>query len=179
MKRILIILGVLAVIIVGALAYGGMFTTAVVTETEEGPYLLMGIEHKGAYKDIGPVFQKMEQLAKEKQVAGTAYAGVYFDDPQTVAEAELKSIAAVVVQSADDSLKLSTIEGIRVYPIEKGKAIVCDRNTSNTLEMIISVMKAYPAIKSYMDSHPEYQQGVKHVYELYKEEKQTRFVFQY
>lgn len=178
MKKALIVIAVFLIALAGYLAYEGMFTPATVQTTEEGPYLFMGIEHKGPYQDIMPVFKKLEAQVKEKQIKDAAFAGVYFDDPKTVAEDQLRSLACVVVKSAEDSLLLAGIEGIKVYPIEHGKALVCERNTSNMVSMIISVMKAYPAISKHIETHPELQQGIKHVYELYRGDK-TRFVFQY
>jgi len=43
--------GILALVLVSFLGYEGIFNKATAFEGEEGGYQLMGIDHKGAYKN--------------------------------------------------------------------------------------------------------------------------------
>ena len=59
---------------------------------------LLALRHVGPYWQIGPAFGKLMQWAGMHQVpiAGPA-VGIYYDDPDSVKESDLKSDAAVVV----------------------------------------------------------------------------------
>ena len=60
----------------------------------------VAVKHKGAYNKIGSAIEKLFTLAMPLgiQMQG-APAGFWFDDPKTVAEAELNSAAAFPVAS--------------------------------------------------------------------------------
>lgn len=178
MKKLLIILAALIVLLFLGLVYEGLFQKAEIKEASEGGYVLMGIDHKGAYSDIGKVFQSLSEEVKKTGIQEPAFAGVYFDDPGKVKEEDLRSYAAVIVRSADDSLKLCSIPGIHSMNIDKGNAMVCDMKTGDMISVIIATMKAYPAFEAYFKAHPEFTPQIKYVYELYGKGN-TRYVFQY
>lgn len=177
MKKFLIILGVLALVLVSFLAYEGIFNKAVAFEGEEGGYQLMGIDHKGAYKNIGNAFEKLRKMTQDAGIKDAKFAGVYFDDPETVKEADLRSFAAVIIQNQADAEKLAKLEGMHPFTIEKGHAVICDMKTWDLVSTIIAITKAYPALGEYAKKHP-FKTQPKHFYELYKEGS-TRFVMQF
>ena len=53
MKKVLEVIGVIAALFVGWLAYMGMFNTVEVIDGQEGGYKLGGIWHQGSYGLIG------------------------------------------------------------------------------------------------------------------------------
>lgn len=63
------------------------------------PRRLAAFEHRGAYHAIGPTFEKLAIWAGGQGLMGpdATMVGLYFDDPRTVPEAELRSLAAVVI----------------------------------------------------------------------------------
>ncbi len=177
LKKFLITIGILAAILISVLAYEGLFKKAVAFEGEEGGYMLIGIDHKGAYKNIGNVFEKLRTSASAVGLKNPKFAGVYFDDPKTVKEENLRSLAGVIVENDGDAQKLMKIEGARAFAIEKGHAVICDMKTKDFVSMIIAIMKAYPALGEYAEKHP-FKTAPKHFYELYKEDG-IRFVMQF
>jgi AraC family transcriptional regulator len=70
-------------------------------EIMERPALrVIGLEHRGAYSRIGPVF---ERLGAAVTAAGlwpeaVEFLGLYFDDPSSVPEPELRSLAGIAVR---------------------------------------------------------------------------------
>ena len=71
-------------------------------EIREMPdHTFAGMYHKGAYHEIAQTFEKLgEKLGKAKAWPSVkGMAGIYYDDPDNVAEADLRSMAAAVVGS--------------------------------------------------------------------------------
>jgi AraC family transcriptional regulator len=60
---------------------------------------LIGLPHRGSYMDIGRAFEQgyTHALGRKLMPDVVRLIGVYYDDPGLVAEAELRSFAAVVV----------------------------------------------------------------------------------
>lgn len=63
------------------------------------PVTLAALEHRGSYLEIEKAFNRIFAWAAERNLLGadTRLIGVYYDDPDQVAEAELRADAGVVV----------------------------------------------------------------------------------
>ena len=61
---------------------------------------LASIPHKGAYLEIGSKFEQLAVMFTSRDLWASArgMVGVYYDDPNAVAEEELSSVAGVVVE---------------------------------------------------------------------------------
>ena len=59
MKLIVSVLGVLIILIVVTLSYYGLFTRVSITEKDMGGFWLLYEQHVGAYKEVGPVMDKI------------------------------------------------------------------------------------------------------------------------
>lgn len=76
---------------------------------------LIGMQHRGDYHGIGQAFEKVGQYAVSKEIMSddTRFIGIYFDDPQSIATEELKSMACVTgdrrFANADANIEASTI----------------------------------------------------------------------
>jgi len=59
------------------------------------PMTLYGLEHRGPYHEIGPKFEELGSLLGQKGLieAATLWVGVYHDDPDDTAPADLRSHA--------------------------------------------------------------------------------------
>jgi len=177
LKKISLYVGIVILLILGYLTYAGIFNKAIAVEGEEGGYKLIGIDHKGAYKNIGKTFKNFRDAVEKVGLKNQKFAGVYFDDPKTVKEENLRSFAAVIIQNEEDAKKLLQIEGAHTFDIEKGHAVICDMKSNNIVSMIIAISKAYPALGEYAEKHP-FKTAPKHFYELYKDDT-IRFVMQF
>jgi AraC family transcriptional regulator len=89
--------------------------------TERPARRVIGIAHRGPYHRIGAAF---ERLAAEVEAKGLwpeaiEFLGVYFDDPETVAQADLRSLAGIAVR--DD---LALPEGFEQARLAAGRHAV-------------------------------------------------------
>lgn len=178
MKKILLITVIIIIALLGFLSYEGMWASANIEKSEEGGYLMIGMEHRGAYYKISNTMKRLEKEVTEAGIENPSFAGIYYDDPDKVAEDSLRSFAAVIINNPADSAKLVSMKGYKVVYVERGNALICDMKTQGMVSTIIAVNKAYPAFSAYFVTHPDEANTIKYTYELYKEGT-TRFVFQH
>jgi DNA gyrase inhibitor GyrI len=178
MKKILISIGVVIAILIGVYAYNGGFSKADVRIQHQGELLVVGMDHKGAYKNIGTAFEKVTKIKETAKLDSAVLIGVYLDDPKTVAEESLRSFAGFTVPNMEVGTAIcKNNPGCYIMPLEEGEAYVCDLKTSGTLSMIIAAMKAYPALGDAAEGMST-NKKVTHVYEMYLNGF-TRFVMQF
>jgi hypothetical protein len=178
MKKTLFVISLIVVVLLVLLSYEGIWATAKIEKAKEGGYVMMGIDHKGAYYKIGDTMKKLQDEVKAAGIENPKFAGIYYDNPDEVAEDSLRSFAAVIISNPADSAKLMAMKNYKVVEVEKGNALICDMHTPDMISTIIAVYKAYPAFSEYFASNPDEAKTIKYTYELYKEGT-TRFVFQY
>jgi hypothetical protein len=77
MKKTLIIISVIVVVLLAFLSYEGIWTTAKIEKAEEGDYVMMGIDHKGAYYKIGDTMKKLQDEVKAAGIENPKFAGMY------------------------------------------------------------------------------------------------------
>ncbi len=96
----------------------GMYPVAF--ETFPG-VILATLPHRGSYQEIGPVFDRLFMLAQSRGLAAPDVSGfgIYYDDPDQVPTAQLRSRAGVPV--ASDAL-LS--DGLERFEIPEGRCAV-------------------------------------------------------
>jgi DNA gyrase inhibitor GyrI len=175
MKKVLVIIVLLAFAAVTYLANEGLFSKVLVTEGEMPGFRVMGIEHRGPYEKIGPAFERVSAIAKEKGFE-PRMIGVYFDNPNMVAEDSLKSLAGMIV-SVEDSLVLASLPELKPLIIPAGHAAISSFETDGMASMIIGAMKSYPKLTEYV-AEKNRGEDVNFVYEVYGE-GQTQYVMQF
>lgn len=77
---------------------------------------LVGIRHVGPYHQIGEAFGRMGQWLANSGIEGAGpMVGIYWDDPRTTPEAELRSDACVQIPAGvevnDPSLTVTELQG--------------------------------------------------------------------
>lgn len=75
---------------------------------------LAALHHQGAYTDIGKAFEQVSAVFTSRGLweHATGMIGVYYDDPDAVPEADLKSVAGVVV--GDELAMAPPLEDVRL-----------------------------------------------------------------
>jgi AraC family transcriptional regulator len=65
------------------------------------PITLAGLWHRGEYTQIGDAFERLSALAGQHRLFGaqTRMIGVYFDDPDVVAQSALRSFAGISIEA--------------------------------------------------------------------------------
>ncbi|MFN5621170.1 MAG: GyrI-like domain-containing protein [Flavobacteriales bacterium] len=174
-KKILIVLSAVLLILMVYLYTQGLFASIEVVEQPMSGYRVMGIEHRGPYEKIGDAFNRIHTIADDHHVP-VRMIGVYFDNPNEVAEDSLRSLAGVIV-SVEDSLRLAAIPELTSLIIPAGNAAVSNFETDDMVSMIIGAMKSYPKLTEYVAAKNKGQE-VNFVYEVYGE-GQTQYVMQF
>jgi DNA gyrase inhibitor GyrI len=175
MKKVLVIIVLLVFAAVTYLANEGLFSSVHVAEGDMPGFRVMGIEHRGPYEKIGPAFERISAIAKEKGIE-PHMIGVYFDNPNMVAEDSLKSLAGMIV-SVEDSLALASLPELKPLIIPAGHAAISSFETDGMVSMIIGAMKSYPKLTEYVAEKGK-GEDVNFVYEVYGE-GQTQYVMQF
>ncbi len=64
------------------------------------PMKVLSVKHTGPYFNIGAAFEKLSAFVKEQniEVSDARWLGIYFDDPESVPEEELRSEACVTIK---------------------------------------------------------------------------------
>lgn len=75
---------------------------------------VIGVPHQGSYSGIGPAFERLAAIADASNLwpETREFLGVYLDDPQTVPEQELRSLAGLAVR--DDLPLPDGLEQVRI-----------------------------------------------------------------
>lgn len=84
---------------------------------------LIGFEHKGDYMKIGQQFEQLQGWLATRHLINdtTRFFGVYFDDPETVEETQLRSLACIKVDNRDS---FPMEEGLKRFDIKAGRCAV-------------------------------------------------------
>ncbi len=102
MKKVIIILVVLAVALLGFIGYSGMFSSVTITEKEMGPFTMVLKKHTGSYYKTGAVFDEVEGILKKTiDTKKLKAVGLYYDDPAKVKEEQLRSECGFIVDKVD------------------------------------------------------------------------------
>jgi hypothetical protein len=131
--------------------YLGVFTPISVEERTMGPYTLVYEEHIGSYNDVGFVFDKVYKNLLDDGIDTTLGMGLYYDDPKTTDESELRS----EVGSLIDEVQAGVIDYAKynVKTIGIDEYVVVSMPFVNTLSYFIGVIRAYPVLTKYTAEH--------------------------
>lgn len=174
MKKLLIALLIFISLVAIYLSTQGAFRDIVIEQRVMPGFRVVGVQHRGAYEKIGDAFSRAHKIADENGVA-VKMIGVYFDNPNEVAEDSLRSLAGLIV-SEEDSAKLSVLPNMVALHIPAGNAAVSNFETGGMVSMIIGAMKSYPKLTEYVVAKG-IANDVAFVYEVYGEGK-TEYVMQ-
>lgn len=148
-KSIFIVFALLALAILGILAYHGFFSAPQVTEKEIGPYTVATKRFLGSYYKVGPAMTEVDNGLKEMGIKATKGVGLFWDDPAKAEESKLRSDVGNVLEGVDAET-LNKIRGkFEVREIGKIRAVVVEHPIKSMLSYMLAPMKVYPAINKY------------------------------
>ncbi|NOQ22337.1 MAG: hypothetical protein GQ565_06775 [Candidatus Aegiribacteria sp.] len=82
------------------------------------PMKVLNVKHRGPYCNIGTAFEKLAVFVEKQgiELSNAQWVGVYFDDPESVPEEELRSEACVTIRediefSEDSDISVGEITG--------------------------------------------------------------------
>lgn len=149
-----IIIVVIAIVCLFVIARYGLFSSVSVSEKNVGPYLLIYKTHIGDYKDVAPIIGEIyNDLKNNYSVEATKGFGLYYDNPQEVDKAKLRSIAGCIVEgkSVEELRNLTNKYGVKEYP--SSKSVVAGFPYRGKPSIFIGIFKVYPKLASYIKEH--------------------------
>jgi DNA gyrase inhibitor GyrI len=153
MKPIVYISSTLLLLLAGGIAflyYTGVFSEVSVKPEDKGPFHIAYLEYRGAYKGIGPTFERVEELMKGENITPDAYAGLYFDAPDKVEESKLRSQAGAIITETDyRNLEEKRSGELKLRIIPRSEFAFAQFPLKNFLSIIAGVYRVYPALQEY------------------------------
>jgi len=167
MKKLLLVIFVLAVVIVGLLFYLGFFSKVVIREKEVGPFGLVYAEHVGDYKKIASVQEKIYySLLDGDKISTTKGFGIYFDDPNKVKTEKLRSVSGCILE-AKDLTKLSDLsKKYKTKLIDKQNMLMVEFPYKNSFSIMLGVIKVYPIINQHLEEFKLPPMEIMEIYDL-------------
>lgn len=166
MKTFATILVLIALLVLGFLAYMGFFSNITVAEKEVGPYNFVYKDFVGDYAKTGPVFNEVYEVLKENGAETTKGLGIYYDDPEVVLKDDLKSRVGSLVTDE----QLVQIEGrgveLNTMTVDPFNAVIAEFPLKKPaiFSIIFGIQKVYPVTGEYI---AEKGYGSSASYELY------------
>lgn len=150
MLRALVAFVLFAVLVLGGvLVYHGFFTTPRVAEKEMGPYTVAVKRVAGPYYKVGPTMMEVDAYLRELGLEPTKGIGLFYDDPATVAESDLRSDMGDVLEGVDEEALAKIKEKYEVKDIPAVRSAVVTFPIKSMLSYMIGPMKVYPALSAY------------------------------
>ena len=163
---IVIIIGAIAIVSLIVLARYGLFYSVSISEKDVGPYLLVYKTHIGDYKSVGPIIGEFYyDLKNNYSIETTKGFALYYDNPQEVDKAKLRSIAGCIVEgkSVEDLKKISNKYGVKEYP--SSKSVVAEFPYKGKMSIVIGIFKVYTKLASYIKEHKYPQTPIMELYD--------------
>jgi hypothetical protein len=151
LKKILIVLVLLIVIVLGFAAYSGFFAKVQIVEKEVGPYTFIGKEYVGNYQTSGTHQDSIYQDLLSKNLDLEKGFGIYRDNPEEVPEEECRFMVGCVLKDKDTIRRVELERaGYIIQKMNVTNSMVVEFPYKNSMSVLASVMKVYPALKEYM-----------------------------
>lgn len=151
--------------------YLGAFKSVQIRNQESGPYLMVYLDHMGPYHKIVSKIEEVEKWASENKFDCRLSFGEYFDHPDTVEEARLKSIGGCLIQlkltdSPDSDLKFWSEKVTHPFKLK-----LIPRQNFVTAEFLgspgIGPIKVYPQVEEFIQERKlKRQSSIIEIYEI-------------
>ncbi len=154
LKIVLVVTLSIALIILGVLAWGGLFRKITVVEKDAGGYIVVGTDFTGEYSQVMKPMMVVDSILRSKGIICEMGFGIYYDDPKQVAKDKCRSFVGNIISGKDfDKLMLIKELGLKLDTIEVKKSIFIEFPSPNSLSYMIGPAKVYPAFTEYMKTH--------------------------
>jgi len=150
MKIVLWIVGIIVVLVLGFLLYMGAFSPVKVSQEKVQPFFMAYEDYVGEYKNVMPVFEKVNKHLISKGIKPTKGVGVYLDDPKTVAKDKLRSMIGYMITDADIKTLKPFAKEFKIQKVMFDKAIVAEFPLKNQLSILLGITKVYPTMSKYL-----------------------------
>jgi DNA gyrase inhibitor GyrI len=149
MKTTLIIIVSIIVLLVVVYAWYGGFKSVTCQVEARGGETMVYKDITGPYKQSGVVMDEVYKTLLENGIETYKGVGVYYDNPQKVEAAKLRSEAGCIIEDIDLD-KLAVIDGVfKTKVLPQKKYVVTEFPYKNKMSVLFSILKVYPALAKY------------------------------
>lgn len=148
-KIALMIFGALVIVLLGFMAYLGVFSSIKVTEKTTGPYFYVYKEFVGDYTKTGKVFDDVWLTLEKNKIAYHYGIGIYFDNPENTPAEKLRSHCGVSLDKGDIPRALAADKTLKAGEIKQATRAFVAFPIKNFFSYFIGPLKVYPALMEY------------------------------
>jgi hypothetical protein len=155
-----IIIGLIVVLLIAAgcgyyfLSSMGYFMQVKVMESDMGPLTIVYTHHIGDYSKIAPDMMGVyNRLESEFNIKPLRAIGIFYDNPQTVKTAQLRSDVGFLLDPSDSSSADKIMKKMKVMIKYKKPYVTATFPLKNDMSYVLGVIKVYPEMMKYMSSH--------------------------
>eukprot|EP00056_Hartaetosiga_gracilis_P016381 m.243068 g.243068 ORF g.243068 m.243068 type:complete len:194 (-) comp40299_c0_seq1:104-685(-) len=153
--------------VLGLLYYFGFFHMIRFIDGIFPKRFVYGIAYRGSFNGLGAQFSKLEKILEGENLKPKNMVGIYYDDPKTVKEEELRSFVGAAFEEElpiDVSERLEAA-GLKFQVIEPFEAFNTYFPFRNMLSYFIAPMMVYPKCDAlYKDYSPDMEGGLMEMY---------------
>lgn len=146
MELILLFIASFGSVVVLFLFYSGYFTPISFKSVDLPEITLVLVPFVGAYKTSSALQVELFQALKDAGLDVDSSAGIYFDNPKEVVEAENRSLVGVVIKAQDKEMFLALHSDARFVELKSQKVLHTDFAYKSGLSIMLAIMKVYPAM---------------------------------
>lgn len=128
LRVVAVVLGVVVIVILIGGYNAGVFNRVELQQTTRGPYQIVYLSHTGPYHQIAEKIEQVSAMLHEKNVRTLSACGIFYDDPSTVPQDQLRSKGGFLVEGE--------VTAATPFAIE----------TVAPREVIVATVKAHPAV---------------------------------
>jgi DNA gyrase inhibitor GyrI len=163
LKTIGIIIVVIALAATGFMFYAGFFYPVKISEAQAGPFTLVYKKATGSYSKSYTVINEVYKSLATDNIKTAKCFGIYFDNPRTVPEQNLRYIAGCIIEG--EYKTGSADKGIFVKNFAPAKCVTTEFPFKNKLNIFAGVMKVYPKLAEYSQQKAYPMNAVMEIYD--------------
>lgn len=150
LKLLGIIVAAVLLLSLGTATYFGLFSAVTIQEEQIAPQTILVIRHTGPYSTLGA---KIKQLYKDLEdscgIVPLSTVGIYYDNPQTTAQDQLRSFYGVPLNAEELFTVRSFDLPYETISLPPMKAYVASFPYKGVGSLFVAIAKVYPKLANY------------------------------
>jgi AraC family transcriptional regulator len=149
MRIVVVVVAIACAVFLGLCICAGVFDTVTMSAGEMGPYCLVYREHRGPYRGVKyAMFDVYKYLEKRSIVPRTGFA-VFYDNPQKVMPADLKSIAGFIT----DTILAGVAAPYAAGTFARTRAVTAVFPLRSFMSQMTGPVKVYPKLQRFLQEN--------------------------
>ena len=147
--------------------YLSVFASIDVKEKKIGPLKLIYKEYIGPYKETGQIQDEVYySLLNEEKIETYKGFGIYYDDPKTTPDSELRSKSGCILEEKDYDKLDRLEEDYDLMELGDQKYIYAEFPFKSKLSIMLGVFKVYPQLDRYLEEKGYEKKEVMEIYDI-------------